>query len=152
MPVLGQVLHVLLVQLLKAVVSARTVFWLIGIGPVTLHDVLCVVEKGWDVKCLLFECLAVNVGQFVKGLIVRFDIDFFLDVGRYLGSLQVFDVAASERVDDNSVILGLEQVVQLILLLYDHLLLNDQYAHCRLLVKLGENHAYVYLDSPVHPH
>jgi len=129
-------LHVLLVQLLKAVVFARTVFWLIGIGPVPLHDVLCVVEKGWDVKCLLFECLAVNVGQFVEGLVVRFDIDLVLDVGRYLGSLHVFGIAASERVDEDSVILGLEQVVQLVLLFDDHLLLNDQYAHCRLLVKL----------------
>ena len=47
--------------------------------------------------------------------------------------------------------MGLEKIVELLLLNSDHLLLNDQYAHCLLLVELVNHHCEVDQNHAVHP-
>jgi len=74
-----------------------------------------------------------------------------LDVGSYLGFGLALYFGITQRVNKDTVTLGLKKIVKLLLLNSYHVLLNNQHAHCLLLVELVKHHSYVDQNHAVHP-
>ena len=74
-----------------------------------------------------------------------------MDVGSYLGFGLALYFGITQRVNQDTVTLGLKKIVKLLLLDSYHVLLNNQHAHCLLLVELVKHHRYIDQNHAVHP-